>query len=313
MTVSAALLFQTEGNAIKTIFAQGPWPGMRLMAVALLSLVLMVADARFQRVDDVRSVLGTMLSPIVWLGHLPEAVGEWSDNAFSSREELLAEIDSLRARLLVLERRSSKYATLAADNRALRHLESAASELDESVLVADVIGVTPDPFSHELIINKGARDNVGEGQAIIDADGLMGQVIEVNQLTSRVLLVSDSSHGVPVKVLRSGVRAVLLGTGRKDTLQLMHVPDTADIREGDLLVSSGLGGRFPRGYPVARVASIESRPGAAFSEIEAEPAAGLNTSDLVLVLFQNESPAPPPTTPGDEATKAGGMEQEAEG
>ncbi|PAV26198.1 rod shape-determining protein MreC [Tamilnaduibacter salinus] len=313
MTVSAALLFQTEGNAIKTIFAQGPWPGMRLMAVALLSLVLMVADARFQRVDDVRSVLGTMLSPIVWLGHLPEAVGEWSDNAFSSREELLAEIDSLRARLLVLERRSSKYATLAADNRALRQLESAASELDESVLVADVIGVTPDPFSHELIINKGARDNVGEGQAIIDADGLMGQVIEVNQLTSRVLLVSDSSHGVPVKVLRSGVRAVLLGTGRKDTLQLMHVPDTADIREGDLLVSSGLGGRFPRGYPVARVASIESRPGAAFSEIEAEPAAGLNTSDLVLVLFQNESPAPPPTTSGDEATKGGGMEQEAEG
>nr|WP_111495730.1 rod shape-determining protein MreC [Marinobacter bohaiensis] len=268
------------------MFARGPIPGIRLFLVVVLSLVLVVLDSRFERVDEVRSWLGSALTPVIWLGHVPESLSEWSEDVFTSRDELLEENESLKARLLILERRSIKYASLAADNIELRRLNDVSAQLDESVVVADVIGVSPDPFSHEVIINKGQRDGVTEGQAILDANGLMGQVIQTSRFTSRVLLVSDSSHAVPVEVLRSGVRAILLGTGSANTLDLVHVPDTADIREGDELVSSGLGGRFPKGYPVATVIRIHSEPGEPFASIQAEPAAQLNQSDQVLVVFQ---------------------------
>lgn len=261
-------------------------PGFRLFLVVILSLVLVVLDSRFERVDELRSWIGSALTPVVWLGHVPDSLGEWSQEVFTSRDELIEENESLRARMLVLERRSIKYASLAADNIELRNLNDVSTQLDESVVVADIIGVSPDPFSHEVIVNKGSRDGVIEGQAILDANGLMGQVIQTNRFTSRVLLISDSSHAVPVEVLRSGVRAILLGTGSADSLELVHVPDTADIREGDTLVSSGLGGRFPRGYPVAKVTRIHSEPGEPFAEIQAAPAARLNQSDLVLIVFQ---------------------------
>ncbi|WP_319945909.1 rod shape-determining protein MreC [Marinobacter fonticola] len=254
--------------------------------MVVLSLVLVVLDSRFHRVDELRSWLGSALTPVIWLGHVPASLGEWSDDVFASRDELLEENESLRARLLILERRSIKYASLAADNIELRNLKDASAQLDETVVVADIIGVSPDPFSHEVIVNRGSRDGVAEGQAILDANGLMGQVIQTNRFTSRVLLVSDSSHAVPVEVLRSGVRAILLGTGSVNSLELMHVPDTADVREGDMLVSSGLGGRFPKGYPVAQVTRVHSEPGESFAEIQAQPAAALNRSDLVLVVFQ---------------------------
>ncbi|TBW56822.1 rod shape-determining protein MreC [Marinobacter halodurans] len=293
------------------MFARGPIPGFRLLLVVVLSLVLVVLDSRFGRVDELRSWLSSALTPVVWLGHVPDSLSEWGANLFTSRDELIEENESLRARLLVLERRSIKYASLAADNIELRSLNGVATQLDETVVVADVIGVSPDPFSHEVIINKGSRDGVTEGQAILDAHGLMGQVVQTSRFTSRVLLISDSSHAVPVEVLRSGVRAILLGTGDPDTLDLVHVPDTADIREGDELVSSGLGGRFPKGYPVAKVTRIYSEPGEPFANIQAEPEAKLNQSDLVLVVFQpqvraGEDGCPPGEVDCTQATTGAG-------
>jgi rod shape-determining protein MreC len=163
--------------------------------------------------------------------------------------------------------------------------------LDDRVIVGEVVAVSPDPFSHEIVINKGSRDGVEVGQAIIDANGLMGQVQQTSSFTSRVLLISDSSHAVPVEVVRNGLRAVLLGNGDPDALELVHVPDTADIREGDLLVSSGLGGRFPRGYPVAEVQQITKEPGEPFVQIRASPRAELNRSRLVLVVFPQQEPS----------------------
>ncbi|MGP4844626.1 rod shape-determining protein MreC [Marinobacter sp. 1Y8] len=267
---------------------RGPVPSFRLFLAAVLSLALIILDSRFHRVDEMRSWIGTALTPVVWLGHVPDSLSRWNDEVFTSRDELVEENESLKAKLLILERRSIKYASLAADNIELRSLKSASEQLDETVVVADIIGVSPDPFSHEVIINKGTRDGITEGQAILDANGLMGQVVQTNRFNSRVLLVSDSSHAVPVEVLRSGVRAILLGTGSTERLELVHVPDTADIREGDTLVSSGLGGRFPKGYPVAQVTLIRSEPGEPFAEIQAKPAAKLNRSELVLVIFQHK-------------------------
>jgi rod shape-determining protein MreC len=270
------------------------------MLVLLLSLALVVLDARFSRVDELRSWLGSALTPVIWLGHMPDSLSNWSRELLSSRDELIEENESLRARILVLERRSNKYASLAAENQKLRGLQDSAAQLDETVVVADIIGVSPDPFSHEVIINKGEPDGVDVGQAILDANGLMGQVVQTSRFTSRVLLISDSSHAVPVEVLRSGARAILLGKGSVDSLELVHVPDTADVREGDTLISSGLGGRFPRGYPVAEVTRIESEPGEPFADIAAKPAAELNRSELILVVFNPRRPSAAESENGDD-------------
>jgi len=271
--------------AIKTIFVQGPVPGFRLILVFVLSVALIVADARFNQLTDVRSAIGTGLAPVHWLGNAPGRFSDWVSSLFTPRDDLLEQNEALKARLLILERRALKYAALASENNELRQLMNSAETLDDRVIVGEVVAVSPDPFSHEVVINKGSRDGVEVGQAILDANGLMGQVRQTSSFTSRVLLVSDSSHAVPVEVVRNGLRGVLLGTGESEALELVHVPVTADIREGDLLVSSGLGGRFPKGYPVAEVQTVTKKPGEPFVEIQASPKAELNRSRLVLVVF----------------------------
>ncbi|WP_092013359.1 rod shape-determining protein MreC [Marinobacter daqiaonensis] len=273
------------------MFVQGPVPGFRLLFVLVLSLVLIVADARFDRLEEVRSRISTFLAPVFWLGNAPDRLGDWFAGLVTPREDLVSENEALKARLMILERRALKYAAVAAENNRLRELMNASGTLDDRVVVAEVVGVSPDPYSHEVIINKGSRDGVSAGQAILDANGLMGQVLYTSAFTSRVLLISDSSHAVPVEVLRNGLRAILLGNGDIGQLELVHVPDTGDIREGDVLVSSGLGGRFPKGYPVAEVSSITKDPGAPFITIHAEPMASLSRSKLVLVVFQEAGAA----------------------
>lgn len=267
-------------------------PGLRLLLVIIVSAALIVADHQFDRVTPVRSALATGLTPVYWLGNAPYQFSDWVAGLFTTREDVKQENEDLRARLLILERRALKYAALASENNELRRLMNSSELLDDRVIVSEVVGVSPDPYSHEIIINKGSSDGLHTGQAILDAHGLMGQVVHTSQLTSRVLLVSDSSHAVPVEVVRNGLRAVLLGTGDPGALDLVHVPDTADIREGDLLVSSGLGGRFPRGYPVAEVSRISKVQGEPFVSIKASPKAELNQSRLVLVVFSPESESP---------------------
>jgi len=254
--------------------------------IVVLALALIVADARFDKLTVVRSTLATGLTPVYWLGNAPTQFSDWVASLLVNKDDLKRDNDELQARLLILERRALKYAALASENSELRRLMNSSEVLDDRVIVSEVVSVSPDPFAHELVINKGRSDGVHEGQAILDAGGLMGQVIQVSQITARVLLVSDSSHAVPVEVVRNGLRAILLGTGKANNLELVHVPDTADIREGDLLVSSGLGGRFPRGYPVAEVSRISKEPGEPFITIEATPTAKLNQSRMLLVVFQ---------------------------
>jgi len=257
----------------------------------VLSAAMIVADARFNELTSVRSTIGTGLAPVHWLGNAPGQFSDWVASLFTTRDDLLEQNEALNARLLILERRALKYAALASENNELRQLMNSSQTLDDRVIVGEVVAISPDPFSHEIVISKGSRDGVKVGQAILDANGLMGQVQQTSSFTSRVLLVSDSSHAVPVEVVRNGLRAVLLGNGDADTLELVHVPDTADIREGDLLDSSGLGGRFPRGYPVAEVARISKEPGEPFVQIQATPKAELNRSSLILVVFTQKPEA----------------------
>ncbi len=277
------------GLVIKSIFIQGAIPGFRLILAVVASLTLVVSDAHFARLDSLRSAIGTGLAPVYWLGNSPAELNRWVTGLFTTRDDLAEENETLQARLLILERRALKYAALAAENNELRRLMNSSEVLDDRVIVAEIVSVSPDPFSHELVINKGSRDGISEGQAILDASGLMGQVIQTSSFTSRVLLISDSSHAVPVEVVRNGLRAVLLGNGDLNSLELVHVPDTSDVREDDVLVSSGLGGRFPRGYPVAKISRVNKDPGEPFVKIEARPLAQLNRSHLVLIVFGGAS------------------------
>ncbi|WP_295716620.1 rod shape-determining protein MreC [uncultured Halovibrio sp.] len=274
---------------MNTLFTQGPLIGPRLLLVVLLSGVLVGADLYLPYGDRVRSWLMTGLTPVYWLGHAPDRFLEWMGDLTSSRSDLLQENEALASRLLVLERRAQRYTALAAENARLRELLNASEQLDDRVLVADVVGVTPDPLTHEIILNKGESDGLSKGQAVLDAHGLMGQIVHTSAHASRAILISDNSHAVPVEINRNGLRAIMFGTGEHDRMELAHVPDTADVEVGDLLVSSGLGGRFPQGYPVARINSIKHDPGEPFARVEARPMARLNSSSQVLVVFSGGS------------------------
>lgn len=259
------------------------------MLFTVISFVLIFMDHRFDFLKPVRFTLSIATAPVQYVANMPGQLIAWSEDGMRSRADLEEENARLQSEVLVLKRRVQKLASTVAENTRLKELMNASDVVDDQVLIAEIIGVDPDPYRHEAVVNKGSQDNVYVGQAVLDAEGLMGQVIEVGLLSSRVLLISDISHGIPVHVNRNGVRAIAVGSGKLDQLSLIHVPDTADIVRGDLLVSSGLGGRFPKGYPVGVVTRVEHDPGQPFALVEAKPMANLDRSRHVLLVFSEES------------------------
>lgn len=247
----------------------------------------MLVDARLDVLKPVRSNLGMVLTPLYWLGDLPVRGWNTTLQMFSSRTDLLAENEQLRADTLLMQRRLQKLATLTEQNVRLRELLNSSALIDDRVLVAELIGVDPNPYTHRVLINKGSNSGVTLGQPVLDARGVMGQVVEVMPYSSRVLLITDSNHSVPVQVNRNGLRAIASGTGDLESIELRYVTDTADIREGDLLVTSGMGQRFPVGYPVAVVSEIQHNTGQPFARVHALPAATLNRSRYLLLVFND--------------------------
>jgi rod shape-determining protein MreC len=218
-------------------------------------------------------------------------MGEWTSGALTSEKDLRAENERLKIEVLIYQRKQQQMAALAAENVRLRQLLNGKDMLQDRVLIAELMGVSPNPLSHIVMINRGSREGVYEGQPVLDAFGLMGQVVEVDEDTSRVLLISDSTHAIPVQVNRNGVRAIAEGTGDLNRLSLRHVSINADIREGDILVSSGLGERFPVGYPVAEVEQVVRNSGQAFARVIARPMARLDRSRHVLLVFDTHTQA----------------------
>ena len=259
--------------------------GLRLVLATAIVVGLITADLRFNNLENGRALLDTLGTPVYWMADLPSRVGDWSDTHIQSRSRLLEDNERLQRENLVLQGRSHQMASLQAENVRLRALLNSTALLRDDVLVAELIGISPDPVRHQLVLNKGSNDGVFVGQPLIDAGGLMGQVVEVSAGNSRALLITDVTHSIPVQVNRNGVRAIAEGTGALGTLEIHHVSATTDIREGDLLVSSGLGGRFPVGYPVAVVSAVELDPGQAFARILAVPSAALDRSRHVLLVF----------------------------
>ena len=264
---------------------------LRALFALLLVVVLITADLRYNNLQSARAVLNTIVSPICWGANLPTRFLDWTQAHAHTRTQLLEHNERLQRENLILQGRSQQMASLQAENVRLRALLNSSALLRDDVLVAELVGVSPDPERLQLVLNKGESDGVFLGQPLIDADGLMGQIVEVSSDSSRALLITDVTHSVPVQVNRNGVRAIAEGTGELGSLEIRYVSSSTDIQPGDLLVTSGLGGRFPEGYPVAVVTDVERDTGEAFARVRAAPSAALDRTRHVLLVFTSpESP-----------------------
>lgn len=263
-----------------------------MFAALLASLILMTVDQRFQRLEGLRATLSTLITPIHYLVDIPPSIGRWMDVEFAERKRLIAENEELKDKQLLLEVRQQKLSALEAENQRLRELLESAFKVGERVLVAELLSVDLDPYKHQLLINKGENDGVYPGQPVVDANGIVGQTVHVSANTSTIILISDLSHAIPVQVNRSGLRTIAIGTGDLRKLDLPYLPNNADIREGDLLITSGLGGQFPPDYPVARISMAQTQPGEAFAEIVAEPTAALDRSRELLLVWSESTSIP---------------------
>ena len=225
----------------------------------------MTVDHRQHHLDSVRGALSVLVYPLQRLVDLPGSTGEWFRESLSTRRELQEENASLRTQQLVLNTQLQKLEALEAENMRLRALLDSSFQVGERpMLIAELLSVDMDPYRHQIEINKGNLDRLFEGQPLLDSQGVMGQLIHVGPFTATAMLITDPSHAIPVQVNRNGLRTIALGTGAIDRLELPHIPNNADIRVGDLLIASGLGGRFPSGYPVAEVNEVIQDPGRAF-------------------------------------------------
>ncbi len=251
----------------------------------MASIALMTLDHRQHALEGIRSTLSVVVFPMHYLVNLPFEVSTWASETWKDRSRLLLENQALRARELQAQVSLLKLATLERENARLRSLLQSSSRRWERVLIAELMSVDFDPFKHQILLNKGSRDDVFEGHPLIDAAGVIGQVIHVSPITSTAMLITDPSHAIPVQVNRNGLRAIAVGTGDPATLEIPHIPNNADIQEGDLLVTSGLGQRFPAGYPVAEVARVERNPAESFATITAIPLAHLDRAQEVLLVW----------------------------
>lgn len=269
---------------------------------AIFALVLLgTGYYRPESLQGVRNVLADYAAlPVYWLATFPKRLWEWTDEQLSSRDTLQERNTALVHENLILQQKVLRMATLMAENSRLKELLNSTELLEDSVLVAELLGVSPDPDRQEILIHRGKADKMFEGQPVLDAFGLVGSAIEVSEHTARVLLITDSTNAVPVQVSRNGVRGIAEGSGRPDELYIRNLVPTTDIHEGDLIVSSGLGGRYPPGYPVGEVIRTEYDGTDPFLRVVVRPSAQLDRSQQLLVVFRPEAkilPAPLPTTP----------------
>lgn len=249
--------------------------------------MLMVADHRYYQLEHIRQYLSQSAFPIQWVVDVPFRLYDQGKQYLITHHRLVQENDYLRQQQFLLEGKLQRLLALETENSQLRTLLKASPREGETLRVAEILKVDSDPFTHRIVINKGEEEGVYVGQPIIDAEGIMGEVIEVNPFTSRAILLTDASHAVPVESLRNGVRGIALGTGATDSLQLQHVPITTDLKAGDVLVTSGLGGRFPSGYPVGVITEVTQDTGESFASVKIKPSALLNRGRQVLLIYKN--------------------------
>lgn len=252
----------------------------------------MVADQRLAAMREARNLLEYVVYPLQVLASLPDQIGKGLGDTLSSRTKLIESNHELRQEILLLQGRLQQFKALKSENSHLRGLLNASQHISGKVKIARLVSIDLAPYSQRELIDAGRHEGVYRGQPVIDATGLMGQVIQVGPFNAQVLLIADPSSAVPVIDTRSGLRLLAIGTGEADTLDVQSAPVNADIHVGDLLTTSGLGERFPPRYPVCRVKKIQREAGSPFAKIACQPTARLNNNREVLLLWYHPAHKP---------------------
>jgi len=271
-----------------------------MLVLSAFAIALMVFDKRADTFAQLRAALSMPLAPLQYVVNGPIELFNHLETAFSSHDQLVKENLDLKAEQLLLKAQMQRLIALESENNQLKALLRSSTEVQGKVLVARLLSIEADPFVNQVTIDKGSRDNLFAGQPVLDANGVMGQVIHVGPLSSKVLLINDPHSGVPVQVTRNGVRAIAVGDAYTGKLRLANVPQTTDIRAGDVLITSGLGENYPEGYPLGQVTSVIKDPGLQFMTITVEPSARLDRSREVLLVWPNkivQYHPPAPTKP----------------
>jgi len=272
---------------MQTLFIRGSSATFRMVLFVIASIALMTIDHRWQSLEMVRSTLSTIIYPLQYTIDLPIRLYYWSDEVLSTKQVLLDKNREFEARHLENRVQLQKLDIIEKENARLRSLLSATPKITEQLLISEIINVDVDPYRQLILLNKGSNSDVSQGQPIIDAQGIMGQVVHVGAVSSTAMLITDASHAIPVQIDRTGLRANAFGTGKINQLNLRHLTQNVDIEVGDMLITSGLGGVFPPNYPVATVTKVDRTAGEPFATIEATPLAQLDKSREVLLVWRN--------------------------
>jgi len=275
-------------------FKRGPAPLTRLLFCSLLSVALLIADARYHYLDGIRQVAAVIIYPLQRLAGAPGAMFGRIGEFFVTQSALRTENARLMEKDLQNSAALQKYQALAAENVHLRELLAARQRSPESTITAEVLYTGRDPFARRVVIDKGRQHDIRAGQPVLDQIGVIGQVTRVYPWLAEVTLITDKEQAVPVQNVRNGLRAVLGGTGSDGHLELKFIPLNADFQNGDQLVTSGLDGVYPSGLPVAVVSNVERNAAYLFARILCTPLAGVASHAQVLVLnWANKAPPQP--------------------
>jgi rod shape-determining protein MreC len=289
--------------AFRSTDASGRVTGLlfRCVLYSLLALALIIVDKRYDHLGRIRRLLSVVAYPVQIAVASPFEGWHWFRDSITTRDALRADNSKLQAELRVAQFRLQRYEALEAETQRLRALRENTAGVTDRFLIGDVMNVDLDAFRERVLVDKGAGDGIYVGQAVLDSGGVFGQVARVGQLTSEVILISDAAHAIPVQINRNGLRTVAVGTGDTSRLKLPYLPTSADVVAGDLLVTSGLGGGFPAGYPVGTIAEVKRDPAQSLADVDVKPAAALDRSKELLFVWLKpqaaELPPPPKPTP----------------
>jgi rod shape-determining protein MreC len=276
----------------------------RCVLYALLALALIIVDKRYSHLVKIRQFLSVVAYPVQVAVASPFEGWNWFRDSVTTRDALRSDKAKLEAELRMAQFKLQRYEALEAETQRLRALRENTASVADRFVVGDIMSVDLDEFRERVLVNKGASDGVYVGQAVLDSGGVFGQVARVGELTSEVILVSDAAHAIPVQINRNGLRTVAVGTGDTNRLKLPYLPTSADVVAGDLLVTSGLGGGFPAGYPVGTIAEVKRDPAQSLADVEVKPAAALDRSkELMFVWLKAQAPELPPAPKPAPVTK----------
>lgn len=260
-----------------------------MLTLAIVSVILMSLDHRTEYGNTARSGLSLIVYPLRYVINIPSEIFGWGQTTLISRSSLQEQNATLLTQNKILKAQLHKSIFTEAENIRLRNLLKSSKRVGERILIAELLSVNLDPFRQQVVINKGLTErDIFTGQPILDADGIMGQIVHVNPVTSTAMLITDPSHALPVQSLRNGIRAIAVGTGAGGLLELINLPNNTDIKVGDKLVTSGMGCVFPAGYPAAEVTEVNINPSLPFAQVLARPAAKLDRSSEVLLVWMSD-------------------------